>query len=114
MQRKRLLYLITPPNTAYELSGWMKTEDIYGAGYGVVTLYEDDGNWGSGRTTDLTSLDETHGWQPFGNGITTLATTKRVIIKASLWKSFGTVWVDGLVLRPAIPPLPAGATPPCQ
>ncbi len=102
------------PNTAYELSGWMKTENIYGAGYGVVTLYEDDGNWGSGRTTDLTSLDETHGWQPFGTRITTLATTKRVIIKASLWKTFGTVWVDGLVLGPAIPPLPAGATPPCQ
>lgn len=100
-------------NTAYELSGWMKTENIYGAGYGVVTLYEDDGNWGNGRTIDLASSDETHGWQPFGTRITTLATTKRVIVKASLWKTFGTVWVDGLVLGPAIPPLPAGATPPC-
>lgn len=88
------------PNTAYELSGWMKTENIYGAGYGVVTLYEDDGNWGNGRTTDLASSDETHGWQPFGNGITTLATTKRVIIKASLWKTFGTVWVDGIQIAP--------------
>jgi len=102
------------PDTVYELAGWMKTENIYGAGYGVITLYEDDGNWGNGRTTDLASLDETHGWQPFRARLTTLATTKRVIVKASLWKTFGTVWVDGLVLGPAPASLPAGATPRCQ
>lgn len=86
------------PNTTYELSGWMKTEAIYGSGYAAFTIFEDDGNWANGRTTDIVLLDETHGWQPFWKSITTRPTTRRIFVKASLWKTYGTVWVDGIQL----------------
>lgn len=86
------------PNMLYELSGWFKSSAIYGTGYGVVSIFEDNGNWENGRSTDIQSMDETHGWQPFRDSITTLPTTKRLFVKAGLFKTFGTLWVDGIQL----------------
>jgi hypothetical protein len=86
------------PNTRYELSGWIKTENIYGSGYGVVTVHEDNGAWNNARGTDMTSLSETRGWQPFHKTFTTLPTTRRLFVAAGLWKTFGTVWVDDVRL----------------
>ena len=86
------------PNTAYELSGWMKTEGVYGDGFAVVSLREDNGAWGNARGTDITASNETGGWRPFRKTITTQPTTHRVFVASGLWKTFGTVWVDGLEL----------------
>ncbi|CAG0946366.1 hypothetical protein ANRL1_02935 [Anaerolineae bacterium] len=86
---------------AYAVSGWIKTRGIYGSRYAAVTLYEDDGNWGHPRDTQIGAFDETHGWQPFRKAFTTLPTTQRMFIKTSLWKTYGTVWVDDVRLARA-------------
>jgi hypothetical protein len=82
------------PGTSYLLSGWTKQLNIYGTGKAVVSIYEDDGKFTNKRTSDIRSVDETSGWQPFWSTITTLPTTQRVIIKLSLWQTFGTVWIS--------------------
>lgn len=104
------------PNTAFELSGWVKSLAIYGAGYGVVSIFEDNGDWGNGRTTDIKGIDETSGWQLFRKTITTLPTTKRLFVKMGLYKTYGTLWVDGiqLVQVDTNAPNPKPALPPCK
>ena len=82
--------------TTYEVSGWIKTEDIYGEGYGAVTVYEDDGAFRKPRGTDIVLGDETNGWTRFQKTLTTLPTTRRLFVAAGLWKTAGTVWIDGL------------------
>ncbi len=86
------------PGTTYELSGWLRVENIYGSGYGVVGLYEDDGVWKNPRNTDIVGADQTTGWRPFRKTITTLSTTRRVMLSAGLWKTYGTLWIDSLEL----------------
>ena len=86
------------PNMEYELSGWIQGDALYGKGYGVVTLYEDDGDWGSRRSTDISFLDETSGWKLFRKRITTLPTTKRFFINLGLFQTYGTLWIDGIEL----------------
>jgi hypothetical protein len=81
------------PNKTYEFSGWIKVERINGEKYAVVSIVEDDGNWGNGRGTDILSMSGTHGWQPFAQTITTLPTTRRVFLMAGLWRTHGTVWL---------------------
>jgi len=104
------------PNAAYELSGWVKSLAIYGSGYGVVSIFEDDGNWGKGRTTDVRAMDETSGWQLFRKTITTLPTTRRLFVKMGLYKTYGTFWVDGIQLIKVDPnlPQPQPKLPPCK
>ena len=104
------------PNTLFEISGWVKSSSIYGSGYGVVTVFEDDGNWGHGRTTDLISVDETHGWLPFRVTLTTLPTTQRLFVRQGLFNTFGTFWVDGIHLVQVAPQVvtPLVKLPPCK
>lgn len=85
-------------NIPYEISGWLRADSIYGSGNGVITLYEDDGAWKHSKQVDVVTVDETSGWRPFRKTIQTLPTTRRVIIAASLWNTYGTLWVDGLEL----------------
>lgn len=108
--------LSAKPNTAYELSGWMKSLAIYGSGYGVVSIFEDDGHWGNGRTTDIRAIDETSGWQLFRKTITTLPTTQRLFVRMGLHKTHGTFWVDGIQLIEIDPSIPQPQTklPPCK
>lgn len=82
----------------YEVSGWMKTENVYGAGGAVLSWYEDDGAWQKPRDVDVAMLDETVGWRFFQKRITTLPTTRRIQLAAGLWNTFGAVWFDGLQL----------------
>ncbi len=91
-------WITVEPNSMYELSGWIRTENVYGLGYGTVSWYEDNGVWAKSRRMDITSLDETAGWRPFRKTVTTLATTRRIMLSAGLWKTFGTVWIDGVEL----------------
>lgn len=104
------------PNTAYELSGWVKSLAIYGTSYGVVSIFEDNGDWGNGRTTDIKAIDETSGWQLFRKTITTLPTTRRLFVKMGLYKTYGTLWVDGIQLIKVDPNLsqPQPKLPPCK
>ncbi|MBI5033441.1 MAG: phospholipid carrier-dependent glycosyltransferase [Chloroflexi bacterium] len=104
------------PKMQYELSGWLKSSSIYGTGYGVVTLIEDNGNWEDKRSTDIEIMDETHGWQLFRGTITTLPTTKRLFVKVGLFNTFGTLWVDGIRLIQVDPRVPYQADPmvPCK
>lgn len=82
------------PNQMYEFSGWIKGEGINGEKYAVVSIIEDDGNWGNGRGTDARSMSGSIGWQPFAQTITTLPTTRRFFLRAGLWRTHGTVWLD--------------------
>lgn len=91
-------FVSVSPNTRYQLFGWIKSVNIYGTGYATVMIYEDDGEWRQSRDTEAKAMDETHGWQPFWKDLTTLPTTRRVLVKVGLWKTYGTVWVDGLEL----------------
>lgn len=104
------------PDEQYELSGWLKADSIYGTGYGVAAVFEDDGNWSNGRTSDMASLDETHGWQPFRRSLITLPTTKRLFIKIGLYRTYGKFWVDGLQLVQVDPSAPRSVVtgPPCS
>ncbi len=86
------------PNTRYELSGWIKVENVYGRGYGSITVSEDNGMFEHIRSTDLIHWDETVGWTYFIRTFTTLPTTQRLFIATWLWKTPGTIWVDGLQL----------------
>jgi hypothetical protein len=95
--------------TTYEVSGWIRTEDIYGEGYGAVTVYEDDGAFRKTRGTDIALADETNGWTQFHKTIETLPTTRRLYVAAGLWKSFGTVWIDGLQIAQITTENPASA-----
>ncbi len=101
-------------NTQYELAGWLKTENAYGAMYGVVAVYEDNGEWGNSRTTDVAKLDETAGWRPFRFAFTTLPTTRRVMINGGLYQTFGALWVDGLTLTQVDPNAPPATRVPCR
>jgi hypothetical protein len=85
-------------NAQYELSGWIKAENVYGRGYGSITVSEDDGQFGHIRSTDLVKWDETLGWSYFERAFTTLPTTRRLFIATWLWKTPGTIWVDDLRL----------------
>jgi dolichyl-phosphate-mannose-protein mannosyltransferase len=87
------------PHEAYELSGWIKTENVYGSGRAVISIYEDDGTWNHRLGMDIASLDETTGWHLFRKEFTTQSTTQRIFITVSLWKTYGRVWVDGLQLE---------------
>ncbi len=86
------------PDTKIVLSGWIKTVGVYGTSYANVSLYEDDGNWKSPRKVDLVNMDESGGWSFFRQSVTTLPTTRRIMVSAGLWDTFGTLWLDGLEL----------------
>ncbi len=86
------------PGATYQLSGWLKTENIYGSGYGVVSLYEDNGVWQNPRKGDVTAMDETGGWRLFTKRITAQPTTRRFLISVGLWNTYGTLWLDDLQL----------------
>lgn len=104
---------ITPipaqPNTTYEVLGWIKTENIYGEGFGSLTVSEDDGAYRHIRATDIVLMDETRGWNRFQKTLTTLPTTQRLFIAAGLWKTYGTVWIDGLRVAQIAKDNPASA-----
>jgi Dolichyl-phosphate-mannose-protein mannosyltransferase len=103
------------PNTTYEVFGWIKTANVYGEGFGSVTVSEDDGAYRNIRDTDVAIQDETNGWTRFHKTLTTLPTTHRLFVAAGLWKSFGTVWVDGLQIAQITSDNPALADPkPCN
>lgn len=84
------------PNTTYELSGWVRAENVYGAGYASLTVSEDDGTLHHIRSTDIFLWDETSGWIRFQKTFTTLPTTRRLFVATWLWRTSGTIWVDGL------------------
>lgn len=101
-------------NQTYQLSGWIRTENVYGSGSAVVTVHEDDGNYERTRGTDIVDLYQTTGWRPFERTFTTLPTTERIFIAGGLWQTYGTVWIDGLQLAKITgdnPPLAATLTP---
>jgi Dolichyl-phosphate-mannose-protein mannosyltransferase len=104
--------LIVLPNTTYQVSGWIKVENIYGEGNGTVAVYEDDGAYQNIRGTDIVNASESDGWSRFQKTLTTQPTTHRLFVAAGLWKTFGTVWVDGLEVAQitadnlAVPELP--------
>ncbi len=103
------------PNTTYEVSGWIKTVNVYGEGFGSVTVSEDDGTYRNIHDTDVAIRDETYGWTRFHKTLTTLPTTRRLFVAAGLWKSFGTVWVDGLQIAQITQDNPALGDPkPCN
>ena len=97
------------PNTLYELSGWIRAENVYGKGYGSLTISEDDGTLHHIRSMDVVNWDETIGWMRFQKTFTTLPTTQRLFVAAWLWKTPGTVWVDGLQLARITPQNPPSA-----
>jgi Dolichyl-phosphate-mannose-protein mannosyltransferase len=100
------------PNSQYELSGWIKAEAISSEGSAVLTLNEDNGSWAKGRNTDIKTIGEgSHDWQPFWGTVTTLPTTRRVIIKAGLAGASGTAWVDRIQIAQITKDNPPSITP---
>lgn len=87
------------PKTIYRLSGWVKLLNVYGTGFAAISIYEDEGNFSESRTTDIRTAYQTSGWQPFSGAITTKMTTRRLILRMGLWKTFGTVWIGDVHLN---------------
>ncbi len=103
------------PDTTYEVSGWIQTENIYGEGNGSVAVYEDDGAYRNIHGTDIVNVGETNGWTRFQKTLTTLSTTHRLFVAAGLWNTYGTVWIDGLQVAQITQQNPASpAIQPCQ
>ncbi|MBM3129878.1 MAG: phospholipid carrier-dependent glycosyltransferase [Chloroflexi bacterium] len=103
------------PNAQYELSGWVRAENVYGRGYGSITVSEDNGRFEHIRSTDLVKWDETLGWSYFHRTFTTLPTTQRLFIATWLWKTPGTIWVADLRLaRISETNPPSTAVQPCK
>lgn len=96
--RVQLLPIVARPNARYELSGWIRAENVYGQGYGSITVSEDNGGFEHIRSTDLIQWDETLGWTYFQRTFTTLPTTRRLFFTIWLWKTPGTIWVTDLRL----------------
>lgn len=96
--RVQLLPVVALPNARYELSGWIRAENVYGQGYGSITVSEDNGHFQYIRSTDLIKWDETIGWSYFQRTFTTLPTTRRLFFTVWLWKTPGTIWVTDLRL----------------
>lgn len=94
--RVQLMPLAALPNTRYELSGWVRAENVYGQGYGSITVSEDNGQFEHIRSTDLIKWDETIGWVYFQRTFTTLPTTRRLFFTVWLWKTPGTIWIADL------------------
>lgn len=86
--------------STYLVSGWIKTENVYGSGYASVTVVEDDGAFRHMQDTDIVNSSETHGWVYFAKTIKMLPTTHRLYVAAGLWKTFGAAWVDSLQVTP--------------
>ena len=84
--------------TQYALFGWLKTSGIAGDGAAILGWYEDNGKWSDSHSLDIVRTSGTHGWSLFTQMITTLPTTRRALLKAGLWESYGTVWIEGLRL----------------
>lgn len=97
------------PETLYELSGWVRAENVYGAGFGSLTVSEDDGALNHIRSTDIAAWDETSGWIRFQKTFTTLPTTQRLFVAAWLWRTPGTIWVDDLQIAHITAENPASA-----
>jgi len=92
-------FISLEPGTRYELSGWYRSQGILGDGAAIIGWYEDNGRWRFSRSMDIISFTGTGGWQPLRVVITTLPTTKRGMIKASLWNTSGTFWLEGIRLN---------------
>ena len=101
-------------NTRYELSGWLRTSGIAGDTSGIIGWYEDNGKWQNPRTMDVVRAGGTHGWVLFRQTITTLATTKRALVKAGLWDSSGAMWIEGLRLVQVSSEVPSPRSPACR
>ncbi|MDE3088834.1 MAG: hypothetical protein KGJ80_05575, partial [Chloroflexota bacterium] len=100
------------PNSEYELGGWIKTKAISGEGSVFLTLYEDNGSWAKGRNADIEIIGEgSHDWHPFWGMVTTLPTTRRVIIKAGLAGASGTAWFDRIQIAQITKDNPPSITP---
>lgn len=102
------------PSARYELSGWFKAEGLYGMGTAVVGWYEDNGAWRRGRAMDIASTGVSSGWQRFKQTVTTLPTSRRALIKTSLWEEAGTFWVDGIRLVQVDMTKPVSTAPRCS
>ncbi|MCX7841143.1 MAG: hypothetical protein N2559_17030, partial [Anaerolineae bacterium] len=118
--RVQLIPMAALPNARYELSGWIKAENVYGQGYGSITVSEDNGRFQYIRSTDLIKWDETIGWSYFQRTFTTLPTTHRLFFTVWLWKTPGTIWVADLRLAhinetnpPSVAPQPCKCFPLC-
>jgi len=99
-------------NQIYELSGWIKTQALAGEGSVAFVLYEDNGNWGKPRNTDIALVDAgAHDWIPFWKTITTLPTSKRIIVKAGFSGARGVVWFDRLQIARITNDNPKSITP---
>ena len=100
------------PDSEYEVSGWLRTKAISGGGSAFLTLYEDNGNWGKGRTADIKIVGEgSRDWQPFWGTVTSLPTTRRVMIKAGLACAHGTAWFDSIQIAQITKDNPPSVTP---
>lgn len=118
--RMQLIPVAALPNARYELSGWIKAENVYGQGYGAITVSEDNGRFQHIRSMDLIKWDETIGWSYFLRTFTTLPTTRRLFFTVWLWKTPGTIWVTDLHLAqinetnlPSVSPQPCKCFPQC-
>ncbi len=94
-------------DTAYELSGWYRSEGVSESGYGVIGWYEDNAGWQQGRNMEIASFGGTQGWTYFRRTFTTLPTTRRALLKVGMWQTSGTIWVDGIRLVQVEIPAPS-------
>lgn len=90
------LNIAPQPGMHYQVSGWIRTENVtpLGAGFAYLALYE----WGDdnrlGPWKDFAHITGTHGWQQFRYEFTPAAGTKRIEVKMGLYRATGTAWFD--------------------
>ena len=107
-------FFAVQPNTQYQIAGWVRAENLFGSGNGLMGWYEDRGDWNKGRYTELTTVRGVRGMQYVRETITTQSTTKRAMLKIGLWQSYGTVWAGDLRVVRVQTPLTQPVKPPCK
>lgn len=90
------LNIAPEPGTHYQVSGWIRTQNVtpLGAGFAYLAVYEWADKDRLGPWKDLAHVTGTHGWQQFRYEFTPAAGTKRVEIKMGLYRATGTAWFD--------------------
>ncbi|NQT14982.1 MAG: beta-galactosidase, partial [Planctomycetes bacterium] len=92
------LDLQTKPETAYRLSGWIRTRQVTGPGMAFMALYQYDADDKLVEFSDFAKVYGTTDWQRYNYRFTPEAGVLRVRVRAGLYQATGTAWFDDLRL----------------
>jgi hypothetical protein len=91
---------------SYVVSGALKSDLVSpdNSFKGEVMIEYTDENGRPGQTVSIAEMDKKQGWKPFKKDITVPATIVSARFRLNLDKAVGSVWIDGLTIKPSAVP----------